>query len=249
MGCFTLILIALIGLSACATTGGEDRLLREIRDSTIVPKLGSYDEQEQRLASMKVREALDRAPEGTAEILAATLADPIVEDRTKVVCAYLLSTIKDPRGIPTLIEHVGTTNAAATDLIRTSLLNYGASAVPAVVETLKTGDDIARTTAANILIDLRAREGYDAMWRRLSIEPNAEVRFLLVCGISHDPRSTSEERLIAALEDKDELVREYAWGAVRSRMQLPDALEYDPAADKRARNQQLAAIDQWIHQQ
>ena len=242
----TLTFVATLG--ACSTTPSEDALLREIRESTIVPQLGSYDEQEQRRATQKVREALDRAPEGTAEILAATLADSVTEDRTKVVCAYLLSTLKDRRGIPTLLEHLGTTNEAASDLIRTALRNYGSSIVPHIVETLETGDTVARTTSANLLLDLRSREGYDAMWRRMKIEPSPEVRFLLVCGTSYDSRPVAIERLLHALEDRDELVREFAWDALRTRLELPKTLKYDPAAEPLERNRQIAALDQWIHQ-
>ncbi|MCA8961367.1 MAG: hypothetical protein KDC38_12675 [Planctomycetes bacterium] len=221
--------------------------MREIRESTIVPRLGSYDEDEQRWASAKVREALDRAPAGTAEILAATLDDPVAEDRTKVLCAYLLSTVQDPRGIPTLLEHVGTTNEAASDLVLSGLINYGSDAVPHAIHILETGDDVARSAAASLLIDLRSPAGYDALWRRLEHERNAEIRFLLVCGIADDDRPLAIDRLLSALDDTDELVREPAWNALRVRADVPEALVFEPAGDASVRRVQVAKIDAWLH--
>lgn len=249
LGAGLLSLASLLVAFGCASVSEEERLLNEIRESTIVPKLGSYDEKEQRIATTKVREALDRAPEGTAEILAQSLRDPILEDRTKLMIAYFLSEIGDERGLPVLFQHLGVENDAVKDLVQRSITRYGIKTVPQLIDVMQSGNDVARQNATEILVGFQSREVYDTMWERYRNEPHGQIRFLLLCGFAEDTRPLAEERLMVALDDSDELVREHAWAIFRTRTDPPEALGFTPLLEGDVRSAALRRIRDWYRQQ
>lgn len=241
----SLAAIAAILIVGCASPDEGQRLLNEIRESTIVPKLGSYNESEQREATRVVREAIQKAPEGTAEILAQSLRDPILEDRTKLMIAYFLSEVGDERGLPVLIQNLGVDNPAVQDLVKPSIARYGLQVVPQLIDAMQTSNDTARQSAVEILIQFRSQEVYDTMWERYGREPHGQIRFLLLCGFAEDERVLAERRLLEALADKDELVREHAWAIFSTRTEPPQELPFDPSSPKEFREAASARLNRW----
>ena len=67
---------------------------------------------------------------------------------------------------------------------------------------------LARIAAAEVLIELETREGLDALAERLGREPEARVRFLIICGLAADERAESITLLESALGDDDAMNRE-----------------------------------------
>ena len=244
---FLTLLALLASLSSCKSA--EQRSLEEnleaIRDVTFIPKLGSYDEEEQRDAIQKVMMGLDRAPDIVSNILAASLKDESYDERTHLVIARLLADKKDVRAVPTLVKHVGSPHEQAQSIVRDALLEYGSSIVDHVAEVLETGDATSRLAAAEILFELRLAEGYDALYDRESREPVPEVRFLILCGTAEDPRPLAVGRLYRFLMDGDELVRSAAWSAIQEREPTPEVLGYDPDGKPDERRKQVARLQQW----
>lgn len=154
--------------AGCATTTSDDQILEDIRDTSKIPLLGSYDETEQRDAVNSYLLGLDRAPDVVSNILAESLRDPVYDDRTKLVIATLLGTVQDQRAIGTLVGFLGTTNDNARQHVKEALLGYGSRIVPSVGEALETGDGTTRLLAAEVLVELALPDTFEAMHRRLS---------------------------------------------------------------------------------
>ncbi|MFN0056912.1 MAG: HEAT repeat domain-containing protein [Planctomycetota bacterium] len=248
-GAWCAIVASLALASGCRALRPEAELLKEIRESTIIPKLGSYDENEQQWAYQKLRTALDKAPAETIEILAASLRDPITDDRTKLVVACLLGRVPDERALPVLVKNIGVANDSTRAIVRDALEPFGVRVVSSMEEVLETGDESARGAAAEVLHDLRRPEGFDAMWRRLSDETDPAIRYVLVLGIAADDRTLALERLIQASRDSDLLVREICWQALTYRTQPPDHITFDHTAEPPQREAQLVTFRRWLEVQ
>ncbi len=233
-------------VSGCASgPTAEEKAMDDIRDTTVIPNLGSYDDQVQTDAVQRMLGVLDSAPEVGKNLLVATLRDPVTDERTKMVCAWLLSTVDDRRALPALMEFLGQGADATDDLVREAVVSYGASVIPSVSAVLEGGNDLARLTAAEILTDLEIREGFDALADRLPREPQARVRFMILCGLSSDRSSTSTEALELALLDEDSENREQAWNTLAKRFKVPPSLSFDSTGTGVRRAFQVAAYHQW----
>lgn len=238
----TLLLLAV----GCASAPDEDeKVLADIRDTTIIPNLGSYDDQVQKEAVQRLLGVLDRAPEVGKNLLVASLRDPVYDDRTKIVCAWLLSTVGDPRALPALMGYLGQGTDSTESLVREAVVGYGARVVPSVSEVLAEGNDLARLAAAEVLVDLQVEEGLDALARRYDDEPEARIRFLILCALAGDSRPSAALLLERALEDADPANRQFAWGALARRFELPGSVRFDPDATAELRREQIETYREW----
>ena len=179
------LILILCGLIGCSSTP-EEQALEDIRDTTIIPNLGSYDDGVQKEAVARMLNILETAPDVGANLLVASLRDPVHEDRTKMVCAWLLSTVRDRRALPYLMTYLGQGSNTGESLVREAVSAYGASVLPSVTEVLEEGGDLARIAAAEVIFELGTREAVDALVSRLDREPEARVRFLILCGIASE---------------------------------------------------------------
>ena len=232
-----------IALSGCSSTP-EEQAREDIRDTTIIPNLGSYDEQIQQEAVSRMLSILDKAPKVGANILAATLDDPVPADRTKMVCAWLLSTIQDRRALPTLMRFLAEGASSQDSLIRESVVVFGPSVIPSVAAVLEEGNDVARTAAAEVLYELDSRAAVDALVSRLAREPEPSVRFLILCGVAAEnpPRVAVLE---GALTDPDPSNRELAWDTLDRLFRLPPSLAFDAEGSDTMREEQLERYRAW----
>ena len=230
-------------LSGCSSTP-EERALEDIRDTTIIPNLGSYDDGVQKEAVARMLNILDTAPDVGANLLVASLRDPVHDDRTKTVCAWLLSTVNDRRALPYLMTFLGQGSNSGESLVREAVSSYGASVIPSVTEVLNEGGDLARIAAAEVLFELGTREAVDALVARLEREPEARVRFLILCGVANErpPRVAPLEQ---TLNDDDPSNREFAWDTLARAFRFPDWLTFDPQAEPEVRRQQIERYQAW----
>ncbi len=239
-----LFLLVVAVATGCSATPKE-QALEDIRDTTIIPNLGSYDDQVQKEAVARMLSILDNAPEVGKNLLVASLTDPVQDERTKVVCAWLLSTVGDRRALPTLMDLLGKGASSSEGLVREAVVSYGSSVVPAVARVLEDGNDLARIAAAEALIELDVSEGIDALAARYSREPQSRVRFLILCGLAADSRPSVIDPLDRALEDSDPMNRDLVWDALVRRLSIPATIEFSPAATDAIREQQLKIYREW----
>lgn len=240
---FAAVVASAAGCSSPPTQ--DEKALADIRDTTIIPNLGSFDEQVQKEAVQRLLDVLDRAPEVGKNLLVASLRDPVYDDRTRIVCAWLLSTVEDPRALPTLMEFLGQGTDTNESLVREAVVSYGAGVVPAVSQLLVEGNDLARLAAAEVLVELEVDEGLDALSERYDDEPEARIRFLILCAASADPRASSVQLLERALHDDDPANRQFAWGAIVRRFGVPDSIPFDPTAATAVRSEQVEMYREW----
>lgn len=242
----TLSMLALTALLAsCATPTAEERAYEDIRDTTVIPNLGSYDGQVQSDAVNRMLNILANAPDIGSNLLLASLRDPVHDQRTKMVCAWLLSTVGDRRALPSLMGYLGEGTNASEGLVREAVVSYGASVVPAVAQVLEEGNDLARIAAAEVLVDLRTEDAFRALASRLDREPEPRVRFLIICGIAADSQAEAVPRLESALVDPDAMNRELAWDALSRKLGVPATIEFDPNASDVERDAQLSIYRAW----
>ena len=244
----TLLAVTIAVLCGCRSTPTVDPLLTEIRDTTIVPLVGSYDEREQNYAINTVLTVGHKHPREVSSLLVAHLRDPVTEERTKLILAWLLARLKDDRGLPLLTQHIGVPDRKAQNLVRSAVVPFGSQVVPQVREVLETGDETARLAAAEILFeigrDAGVREAFDALWSRIKREPAADIRFLIISSMDFDARGIAVDRLVESLMDPDEEIREIAWSAV-ARRSPPARLGFDPKASTVVRSEQVVRLKQW----
>ena len=237
------LILILCGLIGCSSTP-EEQALEDIRDTTIIPNLGSYDDGVQKEAVARMLNILETAPDVGANLLVASLRDPVHEDRTKMVCAWLLSTVRDRRALPYLMTYLGQGSNTGESLVREAVSAYGASVLPSVTEVLEEGGDLARIAAAEVIFELGTREAVDALVSRLDREPEARVRFLILCGIASErpPRIAPLEK---TLDDDDPSNREFAWDTLARAFKFPSWLTFDPQAAPEVRRQQIERYRAW----
>ena len=235
-----LLLLVLVG---CSTTP-EQQALEDIRDTTIIPNLGSYDDQIQQEAVARMLSILESAPEVGRNLLVASLRDPVHDDRTKMVCAWLLSTVNDRRALPTLMEFLGRGTDSDESLLREAVVSFGASVVPSVARVLDEGSDVARIAAAEVLCELETSEAVDALIARYAAEPHPRVRFLILCGVADEspPRVAPLER---ALSDEEAVNREFAWTTLARLFRLPPSITFDPDGNAATRRAQIDRFRAW----
>ncbi len=248
-----LLFVATVCLG-CRSTPDDSEILASIRDTTLIPMLGSYNEAEQNQAIQSFLNNLEKYPDEIAKILVTSISDPVYSDRTKLVAACLLALLRDDRGIEILLTNLGADSEGTQDLVRRHLRSYGPRIIPVVAEILNTGNTRARLNAAIVLDDLaqenRVKECYESMWNRLEHEPEAQVRFVLIAGLAKDERTIAQRRLLLSLtREPDDLNREIAWGALKERLPIPADIIFEPAASVETRKTQVARLTHWIENQ
>ncbi|MDE0960585.1 MAG: HEAT repeat domain-containing protein [Planctomycetota bacterium] len=221
-------------------------VLKDIRDTTVIPDLGSHDTSIQKKSVDRILQSLEKAPEITRNLLVAALDDSMVSARTKRVICTLLADQADLRALAPLIRMLAEGALAEDDLLETALLEFGDRAVPGVATVLAEGGPIARRNAAGILLAISGPRAHDALRSRMLTEKDPEVRFLCVCGLVEDRRSTSLALLGDALDDKDEEVRRAAWGGLSHRARPPGGILFNPAALPEVRVRQAQQVRNWL---
>ncbi len=235
-----------VGCSTPDKAPDREDVLEDIRNTTLIPNLGSYDESIQKRALDRILLSLSKAPIITRNLLAAELDDPFIGARTKRVICMILAREGDERALPRLISMLAEGNVVDDNLIEVALLEYGIAALSPVVTVLAEGNVTARRSAASILLTMKLPEAFDALQDRFTIERDSEVRFLCVCGFAEDARQSSLDLLASALDDPDEVVRQSAWGGLKRRARVPESLPFDPVADPFQRQKQIENIRSWL---
>ena len=185
---------------------------------------------------------METAPSATAEILASALRDPLTDERTELVIAWLLSRVQDERAIPILSKNFGVSTETARELVLNAAKEFGAKIIPAAREALTNGDTTTRTNAAELLVGLGGSDAYEILWSRYPQELDAKVRYLILLGIASDPREIALDRLALVLDDRDEAHRDLAWTALKSRLPAGVSLQFDVQAERKQRRAQIAEI-------
>ena len=241
---FSLFLAA--GCSTPDKTVDREDVLEDIRNTTLIPNLGSYDEEVQKHALDRILVSLSKAPLITRNLLAAELDDPFIGARTKRVICMILAREGDERSLPRLISMLAEGNTVDDNLIESALLEFGNDAIAPVAAVLAEGNVTARRSAASILLTMDSPVAFDALQDRFAIERDSEVRFLCICGFAEDPRQESIDNLAGALDDPDEVIRQAAWGGLKRRAKVPGDLPFDPEATAAMRQIQARAIRSWL---
>ena len=239
-------LLMCVGCSNQEKAGDRADVLEDIRNTTMIPNLGAYDEDAQKHALDRILVSLEKAPVITRNLLAAELDDPFIAARTKRVICMILAREGDQRALPKLVSMLAEGNPVDDNLIESALLEYGSDAVMSVTTVLTEGSVTARRSAASILLALDLPVAFDALQDRFIIERDTEVRFLCVCGFAQDPRVESVGVLAGALEDSEEAIRQAAWGGLQRRAKVPGDLVFDPFATPAMRKIQVKEIHSWL---
>jgi len=221
-------------------------VLKDIRDTTVIPDLGSYDEAIRKKSVDRILMSLEKAPDITRNLLLATIDDSMVSARTKRVICTLLADQGDFRAMAPLTRMLAEGSQAEDDLLETALLEFGERAVSGVSTVLAEGGPIARRNAAGILLAIGGSSAHDALRLRLLIEKDPEVRFLCVCGLVEDRRTTSLALLGDALDDIDEEVRRAAWGGLSHRARPPGGILFNPSGRPEVRIRQALQVRKWL---
>ncbi|HIO65579.1 MAG TPA: hypothetical protein EYN40_02695, partial [Planctomycetes bacterium] len=89
----SLLIVVLVAMVGCKTPDQRTEaanVLQDIRNTTVIPELGSYDESARKKSVERILMSLEMAPEITKNLLVATLDDSMVSARTKrVICTIL----------------------------------------------------------------------------------------------------------------------------------------------------------------
>ena len=242
--CFVMLIS--FGCAGPEKTPERDDVLEDIRNTTLIPNLGSYDEDVQKRAFDRILISLRKAPQITRNLLAAELDDPFISSRTKRVICMILAGEGDERALPRLVSMLAEGNTVDDNLIEEALLEYGSDAVEPVKTVLMEGNVTARRSAASILLTMKVPVAFDALQDRFTIERDPEVRFLCICGFAEDPRRESLEILARALDDVDEVIRGAAWESLKRRAKVPGDLRFDPMGTPGLRQAQASAIRSWL---
>ena len=235
--------------SGCAgpeKVSSQNDVLQDIRNTTLIPNLGAYDEEVQKHALDRILVSIRKAPMITRNLLAAELGDPFIGARTKRVICMVLAREGDDRALPQLTAMLAEGNVVDDNLMESALLEFGSVAVAPVSSVLAEGNVTARRSAASILLAMNLPRAFDALQDRFQIERDPEVRFLCVCGFAQDTREESIGILTGALEDADESIRQAAWGGLQRRAKVPSDLVFDPLAAPGMRKIQVTEIRSWL---
>ncbi|HIA26826.1 MAG TPA: hypothetical protein EYN79_01685 [Planctomycetes bacterium] len=240
------LILLLVLCLGCTVPTRETDPLRDIRNTTVIPEVGSYDPAIQKQALQRIFLTLEQAPEITCNLLAATLRDPVVDDRTKLVICWILASEEDPRAIPTLMELLGRVNEDPDQLIKDSLATFGSRIVSGVAQVLEGGSDLARLAAAEVLLEIAVPEAHAALVSRYPLEEAPQIRFLILCGAAEDPSNDASEVLISGLDDAERQNREIAWEALRRKIESPSLLRFDAGAGPEVRRSQVTELRRWL---
>ncbi len=241
-----LLLLITVGCQPVEKRTDQADVLKDIRDTTVIPDLGSYDDSIRRKSVDRIVVSLEKAPEITKNLLVATLDDPMVNSRTKRVICTILAEEGEKRALIPLTRMLAEGSQSEDELLETALLKFGEQGVPRIAAVLEEGSAIARRNAAGILLSIGGPLAHDALRMRLDIEKDPEVRFLCVCGLAQDARSNALVFLGTVLDDVDLEVRKAAWGGLSRRMRPPSSIRFDPAADPFIRGRQAQQVRRWI---
>ncbi len=240
------MLLVAVGCQSPDQRTKEANVLQDIRNTTVIPELGSYDDSIRKKSVDRILMSLDKAPEITKNLLVAALDDSLVSARTKRVICTILAEEGDLRALTPLTGMLAAGSVSQDDLLETALLNFGERAVPRIATVLAEGGAIARRNAAGILLGIGGPLAYDALRERLTLERDSEVRFLCVCGLVQDSRSSSLPILGWILDDTDEEVRKAAWGGLSRRTRPPGHLLFDASAVPSVRVRQAVQVRAWL---
>ena len=235
-----------VGCSTPDKAPNREDVLEDIRNTTLIPNLGSYDESIQKRALDRILLSLSKAPIITRNLLAAELDDPFIGARTKRVICMIFAREGDERALPRLVSMLAEGNVVDDNLIEAALLEYGSDALSPVVAVLAEGNVTARRSAASILLTMKLPVAFDALEDRFTLERDSEVRFLCVCGFAEDARQSSLDLLASALDDPDEVVRQAAWGGLKRRAKVPGNFVFDAEAEPSLRKVQAREIRSWL---
>ncbi|MGE4619945.1 MAG: hypothetical protein AAEJ04_09090 [Planctomycetota bacterium] len=224
----------------------SNQVLKDIRDTTVIPDLGSYDAAIQRKSLDRIMLSIDKAPGITLNLLVATLEDSLIDSRTKRVICTILAQEGDLRALPALSRMLAEGSVAEDDLLESALVQLGEKSVKPVARILAEGNVTARRNAASILLALDVPYALDSLQDRFQIEKDAEVRFLCVCGLAADARAESVSILAHALEDIDLEVRRAAWGGLARKVRPPQSIRFDPEASSSQRAFQARLVRDWL---
>ena len=226
-----LLLLITVGCQPVEKRTDQADVLKDIRDTTVIPDLGSYDDSIRRKSVDRIVVSLEKAPEIT---------------KTKRVICTILAEEGEKRALIPLTRMLAEGSQSEDELLETALLKFGEQGVPRIAAVLEEGSAIARRNAAGILLSIGGPLAHDALRMRLDIEKDPEVRFLCVCGLAQDARSNALVFLGTVLDDVDLEVRKAAWGGLSRRMRPPSSIRFDPAADPFIRGRQAQQVRRWI---
>ncbi len=242
----TFTCLVLVGCQPVQKHADADQVLQDIRDTTVIPDLGSYDEKVQRKALDRILVSIDKAPSITRNLLVATLDDSLIDSRTKRVICTILAKEGDMRILPTLSKMLAQGSVPEDDLLESALVQLGERSVQPVSRVLAEGNVTARRNAASVLLSLDVPHALDSLQDRMVIEKDAEVRFLCVCGLVQDARAQSLVMLANALDDVDVEVRRAAWGGLARKIRPPQSIYFDASAKPAVRSVQAQQVRQWL---
>lgn len=245
----TLLMISSLLLTGCQPLEKRtkaDDVLQDIRNTTVIPDLGSYDPILQRKSLNRILLSIEKAPAITRNLLVATLEDSMIDARTKRVICTILAQEGDLRVLVPLSRMLAEGSLAEDDLLESALVQLGERSVHSVARVLSEGNVTARRNAASVLLSLDVPYALDSLQDRYQIEKDAEVRFLCVCGLVQDARIESLSMLTQALEDIDLEVRKTAWGGLARKVRPPPSIHYDPSAKPGIRAIQAGQIREWL---
>lgn len=244
-----LLTISSVLVTGCQPIEKRDEandVLENIRNTTVIPELGSYDPVIQRRSLDRIMLSLEKAPAITRNLLVATLEDSMIDARTKRVICTILAQEGDLRVLQPLSRMLAEGSIAEDDLLESALVQLGERSVQPVARILSEGNVTARRNAASVLLALDVPYALDSLQDRYQIEKDAEVRFLCVCGLVQDARSESLSMLTRALEDIDLEVRRAAWGGLERKLRPPPSVYYNPTAEPGIRSLQASQIRDWL---
>lgn len=247
--CMALLVISSLLFAGCQPVQkreNPEQVLKDIRDTTVIPDLGSYDDKIQRKALDRILVSIDKAPAITRNLLVAALDDSLLDSRTKRVICTILAKEGDIRILPTLSGMLAEGSVPEDDLLESALVQLGERSVKPVSQVLAEGNVTARRNAASVLLSLDVPYALDSLQDRFVIEKDAEVRFLCVCGLVQDARAESLSLLANALDDIDVEVRRAAWGGLARKVRPPSSLRFDPNAKPNIRSLQAQQIRNWL---
>ena len=238
--------LILVGCQPLPKRSDPEQVLKDIRDTTVIPDLGSYDENIQRKSLDRILVSLEKAPVITRNLLVATLEDSMIDARTKRVICTILAQEGDLRILPSLSRMLAEGSIAEDDLLESALVQLGERSVQPVSRVLAEGNVTARRNAASVLLALEVPYALDSLQDRFLVDKDAEVRFLCVCGLVQDARAESLSILAQALDDVDLEVRRAAWGGLARKTRPPTVIQFDAAAEPTVRAVQARQVRDWL---
>ena len=254
------VLLALLAASGCQTRQ-KQKTLRELIDeqASSLKELSSYQSERQRRAMNRF---LNLGKDQGGEVVVWFLNDPTVADneRVRVLLSWILSTWKDRRGMPFLLDSLESRDLGVLSLAEESFANYGEDDVLA----RKLGDVLgesrsvdARRVASSVLSFMKSDMAVRILAEhvRKKDESNREVRGNCLLGVVGGPASEARlKALVDCLTDPDVDNRRLSWDALQREERFWRAVNspkkvtaiYHPASEPVALADSVASIRRWL---